>query len=291
MENNTGVEAGARSSEVLGDLEEILCKEGKSKATVKKYVGDAGRYLQYVRDKYGSEAQAFDQCVLEEYRSHMLSVYKVSSVNSKIVSINCMLKVKGREDLRLSPCRMQRAAFRDEGCHLSKDDYRELISEAESEGNERLSLIIQTLGSTGIRISELQYITVESLESRCATVSLKGKTRDVILPEKLCEKLRKYTWKRGIAEGTIFVTRNGKPVDRSNVLHDLKRISSNTGVDPRKVHPHNFRHLFAETYYGMYKDISNLADILGHSNINTTRIYTARSRSELERSIEKMGLL
>lgn len=276
---------------ILEEMECRLCCEGKSKASIRKYISDAGQYLEYVCDRYGSEEYAFDRGVLEEYRKHMLAGYRITSVNSKIAGINQLMKSAGHAELKLGTCKVQKRAFRGEELSLSKEDYHKLISEAEAEGNERLSMIIQTLGSTGIRISELPFITVESLTGRCAVVSLKGKTRNVILPEKLCCKLRIYCRKKGINKGSIFITKSGRPVDRSNVLHDLKRLCGKTDVDPHKVFPHNFRHLFAVTYYGMYKDITNLADILGHSNINTTRIYTALSQRELENSIERMGLI
>ena len=291
MESDIGSKALVRRSEVLGELEKALWSKGKSQATIRKYVRDAGKYLSYVQNKYGSEDCAYDRIILEEYRDHLLSVYKVTSVNSMIAGINYLLKIRGKEDLKLEACKVQRPAFREDIYHLTKEDYCALASRAEMEGNIRLSLLIQTLASTGIRISELQFITVEALESGRVEVSLKGKTRSVILPGKLCSKLRTYCMRKGRKKGAVFVTRSGRPVDRSNVLHELKRLSVRAGIDPAKVHPHNFRHLFAVTYYGMYKDISNLADILGHSNINTTRIYTALSRAELERSIDNMGML
>ena len=187
--------------------------------------------------------------------------------------------------------KVQRTAFRAKECELSKKEYIRLLKAAEKKGNTCLCLIMQTICATGIRISELPFITVESLAVRRASVSSKGKTRTVILPVELCRKLEAYVEKRGVAAGSIFVTRNGKPLDRSNIYHGMKALCGDAGVEKSKVFPHNLRHLFALTYYEAERDICHLADLLGHANINTTRIYTIVSCEEQEQRIDGLGLL
>ena len=186
---------------------------------------------------------------------------------------------------------MQSSVFRPGGRELSRDEYFRLLQTAEDRGRVRLCMLMQTIAATGLRISELPFVTVRSIEEQYVSVTLKGKTRLVLLPGSLCEKLREYVRKQGIAQGSIFITRNGKPVDRSNIVHEMKKLGEEAGVSRDKLFPHNLRHLFAVTYYQSEKDIFHLADILGHSNINTTRIYTSMGFKEHLKQIEKLGLL
>ena len=162
---------------------------------------------------------------------------------------------------------------------------------AKQKGNERLNLILQTICGTGIRVSELQYITVEAVKNREATVSLKGKTRSVFLVKELRKKLIRYAAKQNIQSGAVFITRTGKPMNRTNIWREMKGLCKQAGVNPKKVFPHNLRHLFARTFYGIEKDIAKLADILGHSSINTTRIYIISTGSEHRRRMEHMRLI
>ena len=274
----------------LALMEGRLRAEGKSDATVSKYMRDVRYYLRYVAETTGSASNCLDWDVMIDYRKHLASKYELSSSNSMIAGVNCFLRLSGRGDHKLQSFKLQREAFRSDELELTREEYSRLLEAARSEGNERLYLIMQTLGSTGIRISELPFITRESLELRKAKVSLKGKTRVVILPETLCRRLAQYSEERGIASGSVFVTRTGKPVDRSNVLHDMKRLSESADVGAEKIFPHNLRHLFAVTFYRSEKDVCRLADILGHSNINTTRIYTAEGESTVAAAIERLGL-
>lgn len=265
--------------------------EGKSDATIGKYIRDARHYLRYVTDVTGEADRCYDWDVMQQYRDHLAMNYALSSANSMIASVNCFFRLSGRGNLKIHSFRLQREAFRSDELELTKEEYHRLLSTARAEGNERLYLIMQTIGSTGIRISELPFITTETLKSGRAQVSLKGKTRIVILPGTLCRRLTQYSERAGITGGSVFVTRTGRPVDRSNVLHEMKRLSVKAGVGADKVFPHNLRHLFAVTYYRSEKDLMHLADILGHSNINTTRIYTAEGESSIAAAIEKLGLL
>lgn len=187
--------------------------------------------------------------------------------------------------------KVQKEAFRSKKRELTKKEYYRLLEAAKRTRNKRLYLLIQTLGSTGIRISELPFITVEALESGYARVRMKGKCRTVLLPAPLRRQLRSYNKERNIRKGSIFITRSGRPMDRSNIFRELKALSENAGVDREKVFPHNFRHLFACCYYELEKDIDHLADLLGHSSINTTRIYLTRSSEEQARKIESLGLI
>ncbi len=276
---------------LLSEMRTQLIREGKSNATIGKYLRDARKFVSFVSGHNDEYSEILDADVLNEYRGYLLGNYKISSANSMFAGVNYLLRCSGHADLRLRACKVQRSAFREDDRDLTIDEYRRLVTVAHKEGNARLSMILQTLGSTGIRVSELPFITVESLKTKQAVVNLKGKARQVIIPRALCSRLEDYSIKEGISSGSIFVTRSGRPVDRSNILHEMKRLCNNAEVDPRKVHPHNFRHLFAISYYDKYKDICLLADILGHSNINTTRIYTTKRREELARSIENLGLI
>ena len=170
-------------------------------------------------------------------------------------------------------------------------DYEKLIKVALKNNNERLSLIIQTLGCTGIRISELKYITVDAARTGEVTIRCKGKTRTVFLISKLRSKLINYAKKNGIQNGVIFITRGGKPIDRSNVWREMKKLCAECGIEKEKVFPHNLRHLFDRSFYKIEKDIAKLADVLGHSSINTTRIYIISTGSEHRRQMENLKLV
>lgn len=272
-------------------MEGMMRAESKSEATIGKYLRDTRYYLKFVISETGSVSRFCDWDVILKYREHLTENFELSSSNSMIAGVNCFFRLLGRGDLKIKSFKVQQGVFRPDKIELTRDDYYRLLDRAQMEGNERLYLIMQTLASTGIRISELPFITVESVEHSRARVSLKGKTRTVLLPATLCYRLSKYVASRNITEGSVFVTNTGKPLDRSNILHEMKRLSARAGIDPRKVFPHNFRHLFAVTYYKAERDISHLADILGHSNINTTRIYTAEGESSLAAAIENLGLL
>jgi site-specific recombinase XerD len=208
-----------------------------------------------------------------------------------IASLNALLRFIGRHDLCLKQLKIQRDVYCSEEKELTKADYKALIRAAEQKKNERLSLVIQTICGTGIRVSELESITVEAVKRGEAVVSCKGKTRKIFIVKALQKKLLQYAKEQKIASGTLFVTKRGNPLNRSNIWRQMKELCKQANVSPKKVFPHNLRHLFARTFYGIEKDIAKLADILGHSNINTTRIYIIATGAEHQRRMENMHLI
>lgn len=208
-----------------------------------------------------------------------------------LAAVNGLLKFIGRADLRVKPFKIQRTLFVPKEKELCRDEYMRLIEAARQQKKERLMLIVETICATGIRVSELKFITAGSVETGRAEIKCKGKLRTVFLPPKLCELLKKYIQKQKITAGAVFITRSGKHLDRSNIWREMKKLSALTSVSPKKVFPHNLRHLFARTYYSIEKDLSRLADILGHSSVNTTRIYTIESGQTHARQIERLNLI
>ncbi len=272
--------------ETVSRFETHLKMEEKSKATVKKYVADVIAFMEYS----GKERITKEKAIA--YKQYLInSGYAARSVNSVIASLNSLFEFIGRFELRLKSIKLQRQIYCPEEKELTKAEYRRLVDTARLGGNERLELILQTICGTGIRVSELQFITVEAANKGEAVVSCKGKTRTVFIVKELQRKLLRYISKRGIESGIIFMTRTGKPINRTNIWREMKELCVRANVDPRKVFPHNLRHLFARTFYGIDKDIAKLADILGHSSINTTRIYIITTGNEHRRRMENMRLI
>lgn len=272
--------------EMIQIFEQTLKNKEKSKATVEKYVRDLRAFFTFME----SEKRVTKETVIA-YKEKIINSYAVTSVNSMLTAINCFFKENGWYDCVVKMIKIQKEAFRSSERELTKSEYYSLLKAAEAKGNERLSLVMQTICATGIRVSELKFITVESLCCGRALVFLKGKTRTVLIPANLCRKLKQYVKKRKISSGSIFITRNGNCLDRNNILHDMKALCKSAGVSPKKVFPHNLRHLFAVTYYQVEKDLTRLADILGHSNVNTTRIYTMVNGDEQAKKINLLGLV
>lgn len=258
----------------------------KSRATIEKYLRDTKQFLEELGE--GSEITK-DRVIA--YKESLAERYAVTSANSKLAAVNCFLRMAGCEGCIVKSFKVQKNVFRTKERELTKEEYIRLVKTAQRRGKRQLGMLIQTICATGIRISELPYVTVEALYTRRAVVSLKGKTRIVLLPAELCRELTAYVRAENIRSGSIFVTRNGKPLDRSNIFHSMKKLCEDAEVDRDKVFPHNLRHLFAVTYYKAEKDVCHLADILGHSSINTTRIYTIISCEEQEQQINGLGLL
>ena len=264
---------------------EELREQERAGATIQKYVRDLNALLEFL------DGGPLTKAALLEWKGRLIESYAPASVNSMLAAVNGFLSFMGWRDLKIKPLKIQKSPFCDEGKELTQAEYARLVRAAEGEGNERLSLVIQTICATGIRVSELKFITVEAVRSGRGEINNKGKRRSVFLPEKLRRVLKKYLQKQKITAGAVFVTRGGKPIDRSNIWRDMKRLCESAGVEPGKVFPHNLRHLFARTYYALEKDLSRLADILGHSNVNTTRIYTAESGLVHARQLDRMGLV
>lgn len=271
--------------ETIEKYKNHLIEEEKSAATVEKYIRDVSVFFVW------ADGREIDKRLMLEYKNRLMEQYADASVNSVISSLNSLLDYLGWHDCKVKTLKIQRRIFADKDRELTKAEYERLLKAAKSKNNERLYYLMQTICVTGIRISELKYITAEAVQNRQATIRCKGKTRTVILHKQLCKMLKGYIKEHNIKRGSIFVTRNGKPLDRSNIWSDMKKLCDSAGVAKSKVFPHNLRHLFARTFYSLQKDIVRLADILGHSSVNTTRIYTMESGDIHRRQIEKMGLL
>lgn len=226
-----------------------------------------------------------------EYKRKLAAQYKSTSANSMLVALNRFFGFCGRRDLQVRLLKVQRVSFRERSREMSVEEYKRLVRAAREKKDERLSLLIQTLCSTGIRVSEHRCITVEALRSGSICIDGKGKERAVFLPKKLQKQLKYYCKEKKITTGPVFITKSGKPLNRCNIWAEMKALCKNAGIEPQKVFPHNLRHLFALTYYRLEKDIVRLADILGHANIETTRIYTSTTEEECLRSLSRMKLL
>lgn len=262
-----------------------LKNEERSAATIEKYMRDVRAFAEFA-----GKTEISKQTVLA-YKSKLGATYAVSSANSMIAAMNCFLRFCGWHDLCVKQFKMQRKVYCSEEKELTRAEYVRLLEAANAKHNQRLNLIIQTICGTGIRVSELQYITVEALHSGESIVNCKGKNRRVFIVSELKKKLLRYVKEQGISTGTVFVTRGGKPVSRNNIWKDMKALCEQANVSPSKVFPHNLRHLFARTFYGIEKDIAKLADILGHASINTTRIYIVTTGAEHKRRMEHMRLI
>ena len=271
---------------IINNFKEYLIDNDKSAYTVEKYIRDVVKFKEYSCDCEIVKETA------GEYKNYLLRRgYSVRSINSMLSSVNALFEFLDRNDLKVKTIKMQRSVYCPEDKELTRAEYQRLCSAAKMKKNSRLELIIETVCATGIRIGELKYITVESAKRGESVVTLKGKTRYVFIPKELKRKLLRYASEQKIKSGMIFVTRTGKAVNRTNVWRDMKNLCKDAGVKPEKVFPHNLRHLFARTFYNIDKDIAKLADILGHSSIDTTRIYIISTGAEHRRLIEKMKLI
>lgn len=266
-------------------FKEELLNEERSTATIQKYIRDVHGFAGFV------DTQELNKELVIRYKRMLVEKYAPASVNSMLAAVNRFLKEIGRYDCTVKTLRIQRQTFRSKERELSKAEYFRLLETAKKKKGNWLFMLMQTICATGIRVSELQFITLEAAKNGSAVVSLKGKTRQVLIPAALCRELKQYARLRGIHSGSIFVTKSGRALDRSNILHAMKSLCKEAGVEERKVFPHNLRHLFACLYYKASRDISRLADLLGHSSVNTTRIYISVSGSEQQRQIERLGLI
>lgn len=274
------------TEKIIGDFSCCLKSEEKSENTLEKYLRDVRAFAAYL----GGAAVTKETVIA--YKNKLLSEnYAVRSVNSMLASLNSLFAFLGWTDCRVKSIKLQRQIYCSEERELTKAEYMRLVNTAKQKGNERLNLILQTICGTGIRVSELQYITVEAVKCGEAIVSLKGKTRTIFIVRELQKKLLRYAAEQGISSGTIFITRTGRPMSRTNIWREMKNLCEQAGVNPKKVFPHNLRHLFARTFYGIEKDIAKLADILGHSSINTTRIYIITTGNEHRQRMENMRLI
>lgn len=274
------------TSEAIQNFKKYLKEEEKSKNTIEKYMRDVWEFTTYMNGEEITKESVI------AYKDKLISKnYAVRSINSMLASLNSLFSFLNWMDCRVKSIKLQRQIFCPEEKELTKAEYMRLVNTAKQKGNERLNLILQTICGTGIRVSELQYITVEAVKNGEAVVSLKGKTRTVFLVKELKKKLLRYTAEQNISSGSVFITRTGKPISRTNIWREMKGLCEQADVNPQKVFPHNLRHLFARVFYGIEKDIAKLADILGHSSINTTRIYIISTGNEHRRRMENMRLI
>ena len=273
------------TKELIKKFRRYLIEEEKAAATVEKYIRDINVFADWLGEK------ELDKETVLTYKENLIKNYAPASVNSVLSSLNSFFTFNEWYNLRVKNLKIQRQTFANKDNELNKEEYERLLTAAKSKGNEQLYFLMQTICATGIRVSELRYVTVESLKAQKAQINLKGKMRVVLLPKELCKMLLKYSKEQKITNGSVFVSRNGKPLDRSNIWKMMKALCESAGVARAKVFPHNLRHLFARTFYSIQKDIVRLADILGHSSINTTRIYTMETGETHRRQIQKLGLL
>lgn len=274
------------NNEQLAAFERHLRLEEREPGTIEKYLRDVRSFAVWLGER------PLDKETAIAWKEHLLSSgYAPSTINSMLIAVNQFFRFRHWDKLRVKTIRLQRQIFRSRDRELTKEEYIRLLETAHSLGRERLELLMETICATGIRVSEVRYITVEAARAGRAEIALKGKIRTILLPGKLCRKLLKYAKKQKIGSGEIFLTRTGKGMSRRQIWAEMKAICRRAGVASSKVFPHNLRHLFARTFYRACRDVVQLADVLGHSSIETTRIYLASTGVEFVRRIDRLGLV
>lgn len=270
---------------IIEEFKKHLILEERSTSTVEKYIRDVKSFADFVNgDEITKET-------VINYKKYLQENYAVRSVNSMLASINSMFAFLDWHELKVKSIKLQQQIYCPEEKELTKAEYARLCRTANQKHNKRLNLILQTICGTGIRVSELQYITVEAAKQGESVVNCKSKTRSVFIVKELKQKLLRYAAEQNIKNGIIFVTKTGKAISRTNIWREMKALCAEANVNPQKVFPHNLRHLFARVFYGIEKDIAKLADILGHSSINTTRIYIISTGTEHRMRMENMRLI
>ena len=263
-----------------------LRAEERSVATVAKYLHDTGAFALWLGDRPLTKEAAAD------WKAELLRRGQApATVNAALAALNGLFRFLGRDDCRVKFLKVQHRAFRDESRELTQGEYAALVETARTRGKTRLALLLETIGGTGIRVSEVAYITVEAAERGRAEIALKGKIRTILLPAKLCRKLLKYAKANGFTTGAIFRTSSGKALSRHQIWGEMKALCKAAGVESSKVFPHNLRHLFAVAFYKASRDIVKLADVLGHSSIETTRIYLMTTEKEHQRQLDRLRLV
>lgn len=272
--------------EQLAAYDGHLQREERAPGTREKYLRDVRAFALWL------DGEAVTKEAVTGWKERLLAEHRApSTVNTALSALNGLFRFLGWEDCRARFVKVQRRLFRDPARELTRTDYDQLIATARELGKERLALVMETICATGIRVSELRYITVEAAQRGRAEISLKGKIRTILIPTKLARKLLKYAKKNKTASGEIFLTGNGRSLSRRQIWAEMKRLCKCAGVEPSKVFPHNLRHCFAVAFYRAYKDIAKLADVLGHSSIETTRIYLLTSGAEHQRQLDRLGLV
>ncbi len=266
----------------LSDFARQLQEDERSPATIENYL----RHIRAFAAWAGGQAVTKD--LATQWKEHLISQYRPGTVNTMLVSLNRFFAFLGWYDCQVKTLRIQRRLFREDSRELTRAEYERLVSAAQASGRERLVLLLETICSTGIRVSEVKYITVEALKLGKAEISLKGKIRTILLPNKLCRKLLKYAKKQKTVSGEVFLTRNGKGMSRKQIWAEMKSICAKAKVAATKVFPHNLRHLFARVFYKACRDVAKLADVLGHSSMETTRIYLISTGVEHAHTLERL---
>ena len=274
------------TKEEVRQFSDALAEEERSAGTIEKYVRDVRRFAVWLDGEEVSRERT------AAWRDGLLERgYAPVTINSMVAAVNRFFAVLGWEECRVKALKIQRKLFRDDRRELTREEYQRLLDAAHGLGRERLALLLETICATGIRVSEVKYITVEAAHAGRAEISLKGKLRTILLPGKLCRKLKKYARVQKTASGEIFLTKSGKSLSRRQIWAEMKRLCKAAGVAPSKVFPHNLRHLFARTFYRVCRDVVKLADVLGHSSIESTRIYLISTGSEHANILRKMHLV
>ena len=274
------------SPEHIAAYAQHLRAEERAPGTMEKYLRDVRTFAAWLDGRPVTKETAAG------WKEHLIAEnYAPVTVNSMLSSINALFRFAGWDDCKVKFLKIQRKLFRDQSRELTREEYERLLAAAHALGRERLALLMETVCASGIRVSEVRYITVEAARAGRAQISLKGKIRTILLPGKLCRKLLKYAKKQKTVSGEIFLTRNGKPLTRRQIWAEMKALCKYAGVEPSKVFPHNLRHLFATAFYRACRDIAKLADVLGHSSIETTRIYLLSTGAEHQRQLDRLGLV
>lgn len=273
------------TNELIRNFKKYLTKDEKSPLTIEKYIRDITAF----KKRYEETEITKDDVIA--YKQELMKKHAPRSVNSVLSSLNSFFNHCEWYELKVKTLKIQRQIFASKDKELTKSEYERLLAAARDKKNQKLYYLMQTICSTGIRIGELKYVTTSAVKCGQVTINCKGKLRTIFLPKQLCRMLKGYIKENNIKSGSVFVTKTGKPLDRSFVWKLLKSLCDSAGVSRDKVFPHNFRHLFARTYYSLQKDIVRLADILGHSSVNTTRIYTTETGDECRKQIERLHLL
>ena len=263
-----------------------LLDRERGAATVEKYTGEVGRFAAFL------QGAAVTRDAAARWKAHLLAAgYRPATINGKLTALDRFFTFQGWEECKVRHLKLQRRLFREEGRELTRAEYQRLLAAAEGTGRERLALLMEAICATGIRVSEVRYLTVAAARQGKAEIALKGKIRTILIPQKLCRKLLKYAKKQKIAAGEIFLTRGGNSIGRKQIWAEMKAVCQTAGVAPSKVFPHNLRHLFARTFYRVCRDVARLADVLGHSSIETTRIYLISTGAEHEKTLSRLHLM
>lgn len=273
-------------SEITTAFPRHLADEERSPGTIQNYVRHVLAFACWLDGEDAQEDSA------ARWKRHLQDLgYAPASINAMLAAVNKYFQLAGRQEYQTKPLRIQRRAFRDTSRELTREEYRSLVSAAAAQRQDRLALLLETICATGIRVSEVRYITVEAAQSGQTDILLKGKVRTILLPQPLCRKLLDYALARGVSAGPLFLTRSGTLLSRRQIWAEMKALGKKAGIPEDKVYPHNLRHLFARTYYTATRDVAQLADILGHSNIETTRIYLISTGAEHAQQLERLGLI